>query len=128
MRGPTKQGALAQAAAHVLPLLQAHRKAALKHHPDKGGDEEKFKEVRAGAACVLPLAGRTRTMPDRSPDRSCFCWCCCAWQIEEPVMPGGVLAQQPVWGALSLAATFEQGLPSCQPPADQRGIRCAARL
>lgn len=28
---------------------QAHRKAALKHHPDKGGDEEKFKEVR----CLL---------------------------------------------------------------------------
>lgn len=37
---------------HTLPrcrrcwVLQAHRKAALKHHPDKGGDEEKFKEVR----------------------------------------------------------------------------------
>ncbi|PSC75824.1 molecular chaperone [Micractinium conductrix] len=26
-------------------IKKAHRKAALKHHPDKGGDEEKFKEI-----------------------------------------------------------------------------------
>ena len=77
VRGPTKQGALAQAAARVLPLLQAHRKAALKHHPDKGGDEEKFKEVRAGPALCTAL-GR----PDAYLSRCRACCCCCAWQAD----------------------------------------------
>ena len=26
-------------------IKKAHRKLALKHHPDKGGDSEKFKEI-----------------------------------------------------------------------------------
>lgn len=29
-------------------IKKAYRKAAIKHHPDKGGDEHKFKEINAG--------------------------------------------------------------------------------
>lgn len=34
------------------PRLQAHRKAALKHHPDKGGDADKFKEINEAFDCL----------------------------------------------------------------------------
>lgn len=86
-------------------VLQAHRKAALKHHPDKGGDEEKFKEVRF-------LRSNT---PDRLDQlRAWLLALACRW-VAVPA------AHLPSWWACSggLAPTKQQPHVCCgQPPAN----------
>lgn len=39
-------------------IKKAYKKLALKHHPDKGGDPEKFKEISAAADCLLDAEKR----------------------------------------------------------------------
>lgn len=46
---------------------QAYRKQSLIHHPDKGGSDEKFKEVRARIVGLVPCATFAKSQSDSWP-------------------------------------------------------------